>query len=414
MSDTAPKHIQDRPTTAVERVRLAWVLVGPSLRPVAEFVGVPAAKRPPVTCPVCGERVILKLGAVLAPHAAHRSDSRCPLQHEETALHYNTKHHLAGALRAAAGDAELRVRHRCRHRGGVLGDTIWTPGLVPCEALRDDPFVRGWDAVEVEAGLSDTRPDILLRRGGEPAGVIEVRRTHAVTSAKIERLAAAGVPWVEVVATRALYDEFTAWTADAPLTVLRSHALAGWACEYHRGREARRARDDGAAGAPWAARVVDRYLPNGQAVRELLFVSRAAAGGRSAPALWRRHDAEPVAVLAAGSRRVVLRAAHAAFLAWAAGRRAVGERIDSPMSWLDAARLRSDERGWSVASALFPRRYAYDRAAGAWRRRRGVGNRPWALAEVLTPTRARRVSSGRPSSRADADYADRADVTDLT
>jgi hypothetical protein len=386
---------------ADEPVRLGWVVVGGALRPVAAFAGAPPRGRPPAACPVCGEPVVLKLGAVMAPHAAHRADSACALGREETALHYNTKQHLAAALRVAAASpgAGLRVRQWCAHRGGVLGETIWSPGAVPCPAFHERPLAGAWDAVDVEVGLSDTRPDIVLRAGGAPVAVVEVRRTHAVTAAKIERLAAAGVPWAEVVASRALYAEFTAWDASRPLTVLRAHDGARWWCDYHRGRADRAARAADAADAPWVARVVDRYHPDGRAERDVAYVTGVVARGRVAsPTLRARSSDVPLAVLADGGRDAVLRAAHEAFRAWAAGRRRHGERVDSPMSWVDASRLHTDDGAWLTGAALFPRRYAFDRAAGAWVRRPRLGGRAWTLAEALGPAAhaPRRAPPRRP------------------
>jgi hypothetical protein len=368
-----------------EPVRLVWAVDEGQVRHVSEFAHLAPNARPPVCCPVCREPVTLKLGDVNAHHAAHRPDSRCPVQTWETALHLNTKHHIARALRAAAGGT-LTVRHRCAHRFGVLGETVFTPGLVPCGAACDVPFVDGWDEVDVEVALSDTRPDILLRRGGAPVAALEVRRTHAVTAAKIERLATLGVPWAEVVASRSLYATFTGWTPDAPLTVLRTDARARWWCDAHR-PAARRARrraaglDDGRV--PWAARVVDRYLPNGRVVRDVVYVTGVLRGRRVLePVVGHREGAEPIAAVPSGPADAVIRAAHAAFVRWARARRAAGERLDSPMSWAAAASLRDGDR-WLAGTTLYPQRLRFDRGAGRWTPRPDVGRRRWTMTDPL-------------------------------
>lgn len=355
-------------------VRLAWVLHAGTLRPVGDFALLAPPARPPVTCPVCLEPVTLRFGAARAAHAAHRPDSRCPVQASETALHLNTKHHLAAALRVATPDGRLVVRHRCGHRYGVLGETIMAPGTAPCERRYEYPLVAGWDAVDVERGLSATRPDIVLLRRGAPLALLEVRHTSAVTAEKLERLAALGLPWAEVVASRALYAEFTAWRADRPLTVLRTRESAPWWCEDHRDRMR------GGSGAPpgvapWMARVVDRYLPTGRVLREVVYVEGRRRGGRVQEVAVRDRAGALIATLPNGAAEQVLAGAHEAFRRWAAGRRRRGELVDSPMSWCPPAGMRNEEMGWTVGTTFFPRRY--ERKGETWVRRPGADALRW-------------------------------------
>ena len=357
-------------------VRLAWVMHAGSLCPVGTFAHLAPRARPAVTCPVCSEPVTLRFGAARAAHAAHRPDSTCPVRSPETALHLNTKHHIAAALRAAVPHGRLVVRHRCGHRYGVLGETVMAPGTVPCERLHEYALVAGWDAVDVERGLSSTRPDILLLRAGEPVALLEVRHTSAVTAAKLERLAAVGLPWAEVVASRALYAEFTAWRADQPLTVLRTGELARWWCDEHR----HSARPDDAAPAgvlPWMARVVDRYLPTGRVVREVLHVDGHYRGKRVWGAALRDRTGQLIAALPGGEADRVLAAAHEVFRTWARARRSDGELVDSPMSWRPPAGLHSEEMGWTAGTTLFPRRYA--RTGEEWVLRPGAQALRWEL-----------------------------------
>lgn len=355
-------------------VRLAWVVHAGSLCPVSAFAHLPPHDRPSVGCPVCGEPVTLRFGAERAAHAAHRPDSTCPVRSPETALHLNTKHHIAAALRVAVPHGRLVVRHRCGHRHGVLGETVMAPGTVPCERLHEYALVAGWDAVDVERGLSSTRPDILLLRDGAPIALLEVRHTSAVTAAKLERLAALGLPWAEVVASRALYAEFTAWRADRPLTVLRTGEVARWWCDDHR----HSARPDDAAPAgvlPWMARVVDRYLPTGRVVREVVYVDGRRRGTRVQDPALRDRSARLLAALPGGDADRVLAAAHEAFRGWVRSRRRDGELVDSPMSWRPPAGLQSEEMGWTAGTTLFPRRYAW--TGEAWVLRPGAQAIRW-------------------------------------
>lgn len=372
-------------------VRLAWVLHAGTLRPVRDFAHLAPRARPPVACPVCLEPVTLRFGAQRAAHAAHRPDSRCPVQSPETALHLNTKHHLAAALRVAAPDGRLVVRHRCGHRYGVLGETIMAPGTAPCERLYEYPLVAGWDAVDVERGLSDTRPDILLLRAGEPVALLEVRHTSAVTAEKLERFAALGLPWAEVVASRALYAEFTGWTADRPLTVLRTRESAPWWCDDHQDR-IRGGRERPPGVVPWMARVVDRYLSTGRVRREVVYVEGRRRGRRLHEAALRDRAGALLATLAAGDAEKVLAGAHAAFLRWVAERRRDGELVDSPMSWCPTAGMRNEEMGWTVGTTFFPRRY--ERVGEAWARRPGADALRWE-----SPAASRRAGRGAPAQR---------------
>lgn len=135
---------------------------------------------------------------------------------------------------------------------------------------------------------------------------------------------------------------------------------------------------------PWAARVVDRYLPDGRVRRDVVFVAGVVRGGRvSSVVVAHRASDEPIAMLANGPKATVLRAAHDAFLAWARARRAEGERIDSPMPWAPAASLRDDDGRWLAGTTLYPQRLRFDRESGRWARRPGVGTARWALAEPL-------------------------------
>lgn len=367
-------------------VRLAWALVDDALEPVARYAGLPPDARPPARCPVCRGPVTLKLGERRMHHAAHQPGVRCPLEHGETALHLNAKCALRAALAAAAApDAELAVRLRCPSPVRDVG----TGRRARCGAAHVAPLARGWERVEVETALGSTRPDVTLWRDGRVVAALEVVVTHGVSDDKARRLAGLGVPWAAVDATtiEPLPDAHVgprrAWTPAEPLDALGAATPAGalggttgtWRCAPHEraAAAARRRRDNGER--PWLARVVDLYHADGRHERDVVVMEAELRAGRVvAVRLVHRLDDDVIAKEVRPQRERTKRALHAAFLAWCARRRADGTRVDSPMPWTAAGRLRAptgDARGapgdgWRTHEIYFPRRYRFDRAAGRW------------------------------------------------
>ncbi len=188
-----------------ERARLEWVVLDGRPRHVTDFAGLRRSERPACACPGCGEHVTLKLGEVLAPHAAHRG-SRCGTTAGESALHHNAKFHLAAQL--AVGGTELLFAEVCPSCETPLPPRSWP---------------MGWDQVQVELRLGTRRPDIVLSRGGRAVGGVEVFATHAVDPEKAAALAAMGLPWLEVRAQTILRSGSDGtWMPPTPLPVHRS------------------------------------------------------------------------------------------------------------------------------------------------------------------------------------------------
>ena len=365
---------------AVEPLGLAWVIVGGRPSHVSQFAALPPRRRPAATCPECGRRLTLKLGRVRRHHAAHAPNDRCIATRPETALHLDCKFHIAAALREAistSGAQALRVSSRCAGAGGEQ-----------CVATHERVWCQAWDDITVEAcmrtGSQAWRPDILLRRGGEPVGAIEVLVRHAVGDDKAVVIGAAGIPWIEVRADAVLPADGVAWSYDRPLPVTREGWL--WRCSRHEAVwEASRR-----ASALVAARVVDVYDEGGARDRIIYRVEE------------RRVDAhiECFALIASGreiarapaddsveSRRAArhsLRAAYAADVERRASR--PGAFADSPMRWAagDTARNLVDEGLYDVAGAdptplatRYPRRWFYARERGAWFQPREMRNVRW-------------------------------------
>jgi hypothetical protein len=304
---------------------LCWVVSAGELTPISTFAAVPPSRRPTVFCPECGQRLILKLGRIRVHHAAHHpDDAECPAAHPETALHINTKCYLAAVLTSALGHgAPLRAGLTCawgRPRESKA-DFRSRPDLNagPCEASLDQVLADRWDAVFLEHRIGQrsdesgvTIPDIILKRDGTPVAAVEVFVRHRVDEEKSARLAAMGIPWIEVRGSVDLYDGAHPWTIDLPLPAFRLESCEPWMCTQHmeehlawredwlaaRAREKRdqelwetlrqerrkRRRSEAETVGPdnrivRAVRVVDSYKPDGTSRRRLYRVVEFTENG---------------------------------------------------------------------------------------------------------------------------------------
>lgn len=337
---------------------LAWVRVGDAMVHVSSLAHLAPADRPAARCPVCEDAVVLRLGAQRAHHAAHRAGSTCVLASGESAVHVNSKCHLAAELAAATS---LRVRHRCAARSFDEG----TGRRLRCAAVHDELLAEGWDEVRVELSLARTRPDVVLLRSGRSIAALEVLATHATGAAKAERLHALGVPWAEVRASSALHDDLGGWRGDRVLPVERSSALADWRCGLH----ARRAAAGVTGFRRWLGRHVDLFEPGGRHRRDLFYMEVELRGGRLVAArLLHALDDDVIARVGRMEEEQAARALHAAFVAWVRRRRAAGILVDSPRGWTPGAAARLETAAIRASVAEQPVRYRFDRDAAAWRR----------------------------------------------
>jgi hypothetical protein len=186
-------------------VQLAWVMLDGQPCHVSTFAGVPPSHRPEVTCPACGEPVVLRLGARLAHHAAHRAGQECAATAPESALHLNCKLHIAAQLRGFGGS-------------GVQVDQDCAMGAAGCTGLVTRPWMLGWDEVAVELRVASRRPDVVLLRHDVPLGAIEVCVHSAVSDPRRRALAALGLSWIEVAGS----PDVLRWRAGEPLRVQQS------------------------------------------------------------------------------------------------------------------------------------------------------------------------------------------------
>ena len=176
---------------------LQYAVIAGVLRYCGDFAHLAPGERPPATCPECGEPVILRLGKVRAYHVAHRPAATCALTDPETAIHFNTKWHLARQLDGAQR-VELVTDCRADHPRPVLAE--------------------GWDRIEVERRLDcGLRPDVSFWRGGQMIAGVEVYVSHAVEEMKGKRLERLDLPWVEITGSPAFYSGRSPWHRGRPL-----------------------------------------------------------------------------------------------------------------------------------------------------------------------------------------------------
>jgi Competence protein CoiA-like family len=154
------------------------VLLNGKLHSVNEWAGYAPRNRPSVFCPLCNERLTMRLGENRVYHAAHRRGSKCALTNPETAEHYNTKLLIWSELNQSR---DYFVSYKCES----------------CEnKIRFNVF--DYDYCEMEKSVNSIRPDITLFKNGKPCGAIEVLVTHAVDYSKRQKFIDYKLPWIEI------------------------------------------------------------------------------------------------------------------------------------------------------------------------------------------------------------------------
>ena len=186
-------------------------------------------------CPRCGDPLVARKGAIVAPHFAHAGQRACRAAWETT-LHRLAKEVIRGAR-------EVLLPEAAAEPGGGLPREV----LAPAAPFR-------FDAVETEVALGGLRPDALLRRAGRMLAM-EFAVTHFCADEKRAELRRRGLACVEVdlsgvprLATRdeharaILYEAPRRWLSNARVERveerLRAAAQARLAAEQ--ARQARR------------------------------------------------------------------------------------------------------------------------------------------------------------------------------
>ncbi len=344
------------------------------LVPVAAYRALPPRRRPRSFCPVCLERVWLKLGARNRPHYAHLASSQCAAARGEGALHHAAKIHLAQQL---GGGAPLIVRPLC-HRVPEERSTE------RCTAAPETDWPVRWDEVRVEHSLPSLRADLVLMRDGAVVAAVEVYATHAVDDVRAAKYRGLGIPWIEVPARGVLPEHEVAWTPDAPLPLLGDSRLYPevWRCPRHEGLHRGLLEYERNGVHRVARRVVHVYRTDaGRSAGE----TRCRAVGLSI--LERREEGVPAESwlerddtgarighpVRGPDRAEARRILHTHFAEWARWMRATqGAIIDSPMRWLEAAEApaRATER-------IYPQRLRWDAHAGTFRGVPGLPPLAW-------------------------------------
>ncbi len=199
---------------------MQWVAVDGVPRRVEAFADLKPASRPPMTCLSCGQSVVAKLGAKVAPHAAHLPNSVCALSSGESVLHFNVKMLLALHLRELS---TLYVVRDCagREHGECSG-----------RAEPEEWCAPRWDHVEVEYTVGSRRPDIALLASGRAVGAVEVLVSHSVDDAKSLAFDEQKLSWIEVSALRWVMLQ-PRGDEEHPLPITRGVPGNDWWCSRH-------------------------------------------------------------------------------------------------------------------------------------------------------------------------------------
>ena len=262
--------------------KLQWVRVDEEVVHVGQYAHLKPRDRPKAFCPVCGERVVMKLGAKVAHHCAHKPDATCAATSGETAVHLNCKLHIARKLeqeldRAQQGGDEpkLMVKQVCGYKAS------WYEKA--CAETRSVEWVKGWDQVAVELRVGNRQPDVTLLRDGQAIAGIEVHVTNAVSEEKAADLRALGLPWVEVKGSQDLYDGERSWSAMVPLPVTSFSDAGSWRCPTCEKKASEKAHRQWAENNGWhdrLCRVVDFYYSSGKRFREMYVVQHLLKDGQ--------------------------------------------------------------------------------------------------------------------------------------
>lgn len=172
-------------------------------------------RRPPVFCPFCGRRGSYHLTDD-RHHFSHASgNDDCVNGDLETVLHRRAKALLREEFtKARSAGGPIRVLLPC-HR---------------CKKSKQKSILeaRHWSSEEEEHSVVGLRLDVATLAEDHVAAAFEVRVSHAVPDLKIERLEAAKIPGIELLATDLIHKVTgeALWRSDSPLpTPLRSWLL---------------------------------------------------------------------------------------------------------------------------------------------------------------------------------------------
>lgn len=344
------------------------------LTPVTVWAHLRPAARPRSYCPVCLERVTLRLGPRNRHHYGHRPESTCSAAGAEGALHLSAKLRLGEEL---ARGLPLRLQHLCHRIPQERGTERCTPA--PVEA-----WDGVWDEVRIEHTLPAVRADLLLLRRGKPVLALEVYASHAVDVAKARKYRGMELPWIEVSARHIAPEAGVPWTAADPLPVLAASHHAEWRCPRHQALHEAYLEHERNGTHRFAWRLAHLYRRDGGIAAAslrtegvLLWMLERRENGHVVEAWIEREDRDqPLAPpLAVQGREGVKRRLHGQFLAWKRWTESDrGARVDSPMPWRHDEPEPKRERG-----VLYPERLRHNPQLGVFQGVPGIPAVAWPL-----------------------------------
>lgn len=223
-----------------------WVLLDNRPTPVDHLAERP--DKPTAVCPLCREEVVLVLNTTKrVRHYRHKHPSNCVASTPETAVHLNTKYHLADQLQKQPN--YLIFQSHC---------------CPDCRQDKTPARIEGWDRVEIEHMLKNgRRPDIVLLHQGEQIAAIEILVSNQKTAVVAKEYKQAGLRWFEVVAG----NDILGWQQPQRFPtywVRQDSSVAPCACDLAVRSESAFKRQQFA--------IVDRFYPDGRYSRAAYFI----------------------------------------------------------------------------------------------------------------------------------------------
>jgi competence CoiA-like predicted nuclease len=196
-------------------INLKWVLVNNEIIKVSEIVRLFPNNRPNACCPVCNEKVTLKLGKRRIHHFAHIPPYFCALSNPETALHYSIIRHIYNELHLYLG-GKLFISQRCNNQ--------------TCKSSNKLLFLENWDDVKIEEQYGKFIPDISVLKNNKVIGIIEVYVSHLMDDNKRIYFEQNNIPYLEINANSIKDEGSNRWTIQKEIPFKYIFPESEWIC----------------------------------------------------------------------------------------------------------------------------------------------------------------------------------------